>query len=172
MLKTLLLYSTHHHHTEERISKLNTMLDVRPFPINVKEEDIPDFTMFDMIIIGAPIYIGNIDMQITKAIKDHHDTLLKMPHAIFTLGLQDGKDAERNIEFNFPKDVLDSAFAVQYLGGSVDESNLNIAEKTFIKVLKKTIRRNRPDLNNFDDEALQSFADKINAEVAKIRAQK
>lgn len=168
MLKTLLLYSTHHHHTEERISRLSELLVNRPFPVNVKEEEVPDPASFDIIIIGAPMYIGNIDVQVSKLMKKYHQTLLTKPHAIFTLGLQDGKDAERNIRYNFSEDLLQTAFSVKYLGGAVDESKLNIAEKTFIKVLKKTIRRNKQDLDNFDDDALKQLADDINAQVEKL----
>jgi len=131
-MKNCILFTTKHGSTEKAVLLLKEKLDAETDIINLKEVKNPGITNYDTVILGASIYIGKIQKQMRKFIKNNLNELLKKNIALFIMAGQKEK-AQETLYNAYPMELFDHAFAKEYFGYEMILENMNFLEKAATK---------------------------------------
>ena len=133
-MKKIILFDSKRGTTKEIacqiVSKMNTPSDISAIDrISSKELD-----SYDIIILGAPAYAGNLRKQTKNFLSENIATLTEKRLLLFSLGLQFNPDEiTKQINELFPKELMNHAEMNVFLGGKVDFSKLNFFERLIMK---------------------------------------
>ena len=128
-MKTLICYATKQG-TTLRCSKIIASKTKNYDLFDIKSHKTIDFSLYDRIYFGTPVYYGKVNKQIRKVIKKNKTVLLKKDLRIFTLGMDD-KDVDKTQHNNFDEEILDHAI-IKYLGGAYDFEKMNWFERLLV----------------------------------------
>lgn len=150
-MKTLILYESLMGYTKRCAEYLHSKLeDCDLFDIEKKGFRLKDY---DRIIIGAPIYVGEIEEITKNFIQQHKFTLLDRKLGLFCSGVNK-EEFHIAVQDSLPPDIFYHADIV-HCGGVIDYPKLTLKEKyTIWRRLK--IRKSLID-EQFD--SLDSFAE-------------
>ena len=147
-MKTLILYQTKHGFTESCARFIaKKMTDVTLEKI---ETPLIDVENYDRIMIGAPIYKGEIEEFTKEFIKNHKVALLKRKLGIFCSGLAK-EEFSLAVQNSLPAEVFYHATIV-HCGGVVKMHELSILEKLTLRRrlgITKTVEE--PMYKNLDE---------------------
>ena len=93
--------------------------------------DTYDLTAYDTILIGAPIYMGEIEHFTQRFFVRHKPKLLKKKLGIFCAGMNK-EEFNHAVQNSLPPDIFYHANIV-HCGGKIDYSTLSIKEKFTIR---------------------------------------
>ncbi|MBD5638643.1 flavodoxin domain-containing protein [Clostridium botulinum] len=156
-MKTLIVYGTKHGTTEKCSKFLKDKLSGEVVIINIKRGNMPDIIVFNNIIIGGSIYMGQIQKEVKNFCIENINVLKEKRVGIFICGFNE-KDVEPQLNNAFPKELLTNAVAKECFGGEFIFKNMNFFERFIVKKVAKTHK----DISKISEENINKFAQLIN----------
>lgn len=161
ILKTLIVYATKYGCTEKCAGALAEKVFGDVALYNVKEDEwIPALGTFDNIIIGGSIYEGRIQKEIRKFCADNLDALLEKHIGLFVCGMQSGDKADQELFVSFPKELVEQADVMEFVGGEIHLDRMNFLDKFILKMVSKQPDTAFPfeDMSTISDNKLEKIA--------------
>lgn len=153
-MKNLIICSSKYGSTEECAQLLKEELIGQTNIVNLMNSKKLELSNYENVILGAPIYIGNIPKEMKKFVNENIDQLLSKNTGIFILS---GDNNESYLEKNYPTELLDQAIIIKHFGAVLDIAKLSFIKRLVIKyIIRKESHR------SIREENIKSFADKIN----------
>lgn len=158
-MKTLIVYATKHDFTKKCVMKLSKKLDGNFDMVNLKENKISTLEQYDSVIIGGPIYAGQIMKEVKEFCEKNLNQLNDKRIGLFACGMSDENKMNLFIEQSFPEKLRNNALAKGDFGGSFVFKSMNFFERFIIKHICKTNK----DTLNLKEDNIDEFAAKMNA---------
>jgi menaquinone-dependent protoporphyrinogen oxidase len=156
-MKTLIVFASKYGGTRVVAGKIAK--EMNPFLIcELDKNTIPDMNQFDCIVLGGPVYAGNIHKSVAAFVKDNIDILLKKKIGIFIAGLENS-EREEPFTANFPETLLKHATAKEITGGICDPKTLSFFPRTLMRMITKTADYK----STVSDEKIKRFTAALNA---------
>lgn len=132
-MKSIILYESKHGCTKTCASYIKEKKHIDEI---TKVSDFNgDLKDYDRIIIGTPVYIGQINKKIKNLINDHKALLLKKELDIFICGMNE-EGYEEMLIMNFDEDIRNHA-KITHAGGAYDFDKLGWLSKLIVKKIAK-----------------------------------
>lgn len=157
-MKTLIAYASKHGCTEKCAKLLEEHLDGETERVNLKEQTEVDFSKYDKVVLGSPVYIGKILKEVDTFAKTHLNELAQKTIGLFICGMQEEHTLRNELEVNYPNELQDKALVRECFGGAFDFSDMNFAERM---ITKKVVKIDK-DVSAIREDVIQSFAETLN----------
>ncbi|WP_423188375.1 flavodoxin domain-containing protein [Alkalibacterium sp. f15] len=157
-MKTLIAYASKHGCTEKCAKLLEEHLDGETERINLKEQTDVDFSKYDTVVLGSPVYIGKILKEVDTFAKTNLNELEQKTIGLFICGMQEEHTLRNELEVNYPTELQDKALVRECFGGAFDFSDMNFAEKMITKRVAKIDK----DVSAIREDVIHSFAETLN----------
>ena len=131
-MKTLIIYATHHGTIEKIIEILEEKIE-NSVSVNIKKEKIEDIKIYDAILIGGSIHVGNIQKKIKNFCVENLDELKQKRVGLFLCCMFEGEKAEEQFENAYPEELRNHAIAKGLFGGELLMNKMNFIEKIAVK---------------------------------------
>lgn len=166
-MSTLITYATKHGSTEKCARTLYEKIEGNVDICNLKTDKNIDLAMYNKVIIGSSIYIGQIRKEVKKFCADNLDELKSKKLGFFICCMSQDEEALGQIENNFTKELTDNAVAKDYFGGEFIFDKMNFMEKFAVKMVSKNDENKEPidtknNISNLLEESIEKFALKMN----------
>ncbi|PJI09082.1 MULTISPECIES: flavodoxin domain-containing protein [Clostridium] len=156
-MKTVIIYSTKHEFTKDCSIKLSQKLNGDVELFNLKENNDVKLDQYDNVIIGSPIYMGQILKEIQKFCMENLDKLKDKNIGLFLCGMSEEKKMQEF--FNaFPEALLNKSIVKECFGGAFIFKKMNFFEKFIVKRITKS----SDDMMKNEEENIDKFAQKFN----------
>lgn len=156
-MKTAIIYYSKKGTTQKVAKIISEKLNSEEDLINLKQNSSLNIDSYDRIIIGGPIYAGNITNKIKKFVNSNLNHLLKKEIGLYVCGMEKEEAKQREeLERAYPKELLDKAKSKQFLGGEFLFESMNFFERMIIKKIANTDKSiseiNHQNIDKFVDE--------------------
>lgn len=151
-MKTLIVYTSKYGCTAKCAAILAEELGEDVLLANLAE-GTPDLTDYDGIILGAPVYAGNIPGKAKKFLAKNLDQLMQKKVGLFICcgQFETGLD---QLNTAYPKELTDCASAKASFGGAISLEKLNFLLRTMLKKIMKI----KESFEYIDRRAITAFA--------------
>ncbi|GIM29738.1 flavodoxin [Clostridium polyendosporum] len=156
-MKVLIVYGTKHGSAEKCSKLLKDKLQGNVVAVNIKKDNVPDITLFDNIIVGGSIYMGQIQKEIKDFCLKNLSVLKDKKVGLFICCMND-KEVHTLFNNSFPEELLTCATAKEYFGGEFIFNNMNFFERFIVKKVAKIDK----DTSTLSEENINKFAQLIN----------
>jgi len=158
--KTAILYLSKYGTTEKIVGfiadKLKETNDVALF--SLKKFPNPDISGFETVILGAPVYAGQVSKSMNAFCKANEAVLLQKKIGLFVCGMEPNKEKqEKELTDAYPEALRENAVAIGFLGGAFLWEQMNFVERMIIKKIAKVTT----SVQQIDNEAIDSFVEKM-----------
>lgn len=157
-MKILIVYATKHGFTESCVTRLVEKLNGNVAIFNLNEDKGVVISDYDNVIIGGPIYMGQILKQVKQFCINNVEMLNKKKIGLFVCGMSDSEKLTLELNQYFPETLINTATTTGTFGGAFTFKNMNFFEKFIIKLVSKTDK----DMSNYNEQDIDEFAEKIN----------
>lgn len=138
-MKTAIIYYSKKGTTQKVAKIISEKFNSQEGLIDLKNKSSFDISTYERIIIGSPIYAGNSHNKVKKFIASNLNHLLNKEVGLYVCGMERDEAKQREeLERSFPKELIDKAKSIQFLGGEFLFENMNFFEKMIIKKIVKT----------------------------------
>lgn len=160
----IVLYKTRHGSTR-KIGKVINQYINDCLLMNIEDVDYFTLQKADIIIIGVPVYYGKLDLDIVDFIKNNQDLLIPRHYCLYVTGILQ-TEFMTYVTNALDFDILKNIQVISGLGGALYYLELSITEKMVLQVMNKRSpvikkQKNKDLFQNFNDEEIKIFADKI-----------
>ncbi|OEH85068.1 hypothetical protein BHU72_05510 [Desulfuribacillus stibiiarsenatis] len=172
-MNTLIVYASKHGSTEkcaniiaENLRKHSQdSVDI----INVKSKQGQagcDFALYDRIIIGSSIYVGQTQKEVKEFCRTNLPILLQKQIGLFICCMFDEERAEMQLQTGFPEELVRHATAKEVLGGEFQFQKMNFLEKIAVKLASKNngdVKKanTSQDISTISSEKINKFVNNI-----------
>jgi menaquinone-dependent protoporphyrinogen oxidase len=171
-MNTLILYSTKHGAAKKCAEMLSKKLKGKVDMVNIKEGKVTELSQYDKVIIGGAIYVGRVSKELNEFCTKNLESL-KAKKLGFYICCMNGKEAEKQINENFPSELLKAAAAKKSFGGEFKFKEMNIFEKVVTKMVSKVLSKEDPsltidmkkDLSMLSEKTMDEFVQAMNAAI-------
>jgi menaquinone-dependent protoporphyrinogen oxidase len=155
MTRVLVAYASKYHATAEIAEEIGKALRQTP-GLEVVVKDVSTVTSVDMyqaVILGSAVYIGQWQEAAAKFLKDHEPELAKVPVWLFSSGPTGDEDPRDTLKgWEFPEGLRPVAERIApreivLFHGKLDMKNLHFGERLIIKAMHPPIG----DFRKWDD---------------------
>lgn len=160
-MSTLIIYASKHGTTEKCAKNLSEKLTEKADLISLKQNTELDISTFETIIIGGSIYAGKIQKEISNFCSQNLELLKNKKLGLF-ICCMNSKEAEKQIENSYPKELLDIAHAKENFGGEFLYKDMNFMEKAIVKMVSKSLPKTDSKASTIFEENINKFAELIN----------
>jgi menaquinone-dependent protoporphyrinogen oxidase len=155
-MKIAILYISKHGTTEEvavsMAEKLKGNNEVELF--SLKKNQNPDISGFEVVILGAPVYAGQVSGKMKTFCKANEATLLQKKTGLFVCGMHpDKKEQEKELKSAYSEALQEKAEVISFLGGKFLFEKMNFFERLIISKIAKT----KTSVYRIDWEAVDDF---------------
>jgi menaquinone-dependent protoporphyrinogen oxidase len=159
-MKTAIIYTSKYGTTEKVASKIAEKLrethEVELFPL--KKNPNPNFSEFDLAILGSSIYMGQASKKMKAFCKANESFLLQKKIGLFVCGMHPDKEQQsKELKDAYPEILQNKAIATEFLGGAFIFEQMNFVERAIIKKIANTTT----SIERIDWEAVDEFVDKL-----------
>jgi menaquinone-dependent protoporphyrinogen oxidase len=106
--------------------------------LDLKKSTNTDLSQYDKVIIGGSINAGKIQKETKKFSEKYRDELLTKKLGLFICNMAEDSEAQRELDENYPKALLDHAIAKDYFGGEIKLSAMPVFILFIVKKMAKT----------------------------------
>jgi len=161
-MQLLILYGSKTGTTEACANKIKDALEARQENFNidlVNLEKRPKLNLdaYETVVIGSPIYMGQIRNSVKMFLGYNIETLIKKKLHFFVCGLARGDEGVALFKKQVPTTLFRHASQVKQLGGDVHVDRLGFLHKF---IMKKILAESKPELGLLED-AIVEFANQI-----------
>jgi len=143
-MKTLILYASKTGVTKDIALMIKdscqtdiTLMDVEDCPANL-------LSQYELIVLGAPIYMGYVHRSMRKFVFKHLDFLITKRFFIFSVGADATIDLDKYLAMSYPKALLDATISTMYLGGEFRMESLNPIKRFITKQVSDELQKCGP----------------------------
>jgi len=155
-MKTIILYGTSHGTTEKCSKMLADKIGGNPTLVNLQENNNPNLSEYDIVIIGSSIVAGKIRKHVKNFANKNVEALLKKKVGIFLCCMEE-ENPQKYINENFPEEIVKSLFAVGFFGGEFIFEKMGGLERFIIKKMSKTDK----NVSKIKEENISKFAETV-----------
>ncbi len=160
-MKNLILYGTTYGCTESCAKTLAQKLKEPTDCKNVKEAAGIDLNLYDTLILGSPVYMGQMNKALKAWVTEHTQTLQQKRLAFFICcGFPEM--AQQHLEMNMPKPLVDRVIAKECFGGEMDISKMSFLHRFITKMVTKDAEKKGKQAPRIIPENIDRFAQAIN----------
>lgn len=154
MQRTVVVYESRYGST--RVAAKIIALIMGPAVHCVVDEFKPQYKDFDFVVIGSPIYMGDVDPKIKGFINENRDWLSEKPVALFCtcIDRRGGIDNLKSIE----KILGKAAVSIDTIGGRLKLSNLDLEDYKAIESFLKRADLSFEDMDFFSMEEVIEYS--------------
>jgi menaquinone-dependent protoporphyrinogen oxidase len=156
-MATLILYMTTHGCTEKAVRILMNHLNDDINLVNLEGVADPDLSLYDRVIIGGSIHMGEIQKGLKKYCERNLPELLKKKIGLILCCMFEGDVAKKQFEEAYPEALRNHAAATGLFGGEISFDKMNVLEKLIVKKVAKIDQ----DVSKLNQLAIKEFAQKI-----------
>lgn len=157
-MNTLVVYVSKYGATQKCVHLLEENLIGEVSIMDLAEKNRFDLSLFDTVIIGGPIFMGKIHRKVSTYCNENLASLLEKRIGLFICGMAEGDALTKEIETNFPKELLDKAEVKTCFGGEFSLSKMGFLSKTIVKKVSKVTE----DISSLREDAIHDFANVMN----------
>lgn len=161
MMRTLIVYATKYGSTEKFAHLLGDKLHDDVDYMELKRNINKDLTHFDTIIIGGPIYMGQIRKDITSYCEEHLEMLKSKHLGLFICGMLNEDVIKDELQSSFPPELIQQASVTAHFGGQFQFEDMSF----FDKAITKKIAKITSDYSDVREETIEAFAQSMNTDV-------
>ncbi|WP_051258441.1 flavodoxin domain-containing protein [Atopococcus tabaci] len=122
-----------------------------------------DWSSYVTIVIGGPIYAGQIRKEVTAFCEEHMELLKQKRLGLFICGMQEEAVVLEELQRSFPPELLETARVSAHFGGEYNFDKMNFLDRTLVKKIAK-VTTNQSDIK---EETFAAFAEKLNERSGK-----
>lgn len=136
-MKTLIMYATKYGCSEKCAKLLSEKILGEVDLVNITNNNTPDLSLYEKVIIGGPIYMGVMNSNITEYCNNNLDSLKNKKLALFVCSMFGDNRAEENMKKAFPEDLKNIAVSMKLFGGELNISKMKFMDKLIAKMVSK-----------------------------------
>ncbi len=157
-MNTLILFTSHHGTTRKLAFRLAKDLGIPEESVqDFKNNKNINFDIYDFVIIGSSIHVGNIPSDFKKFLIKNTNLLLTKQIAIFMCAMEKSELKIKEFEDNFPKELREKSLANGIMGGEYLFEKMNFFEKFIIKKISGSLESK----SDIDYEVYADFVEKL-----------
>ena len=161
-MRLLILYGSKTGTTEDCANKIKAAIETRHETAiidlyNLGKRPKINLNDYETIVIGSPIYMGQIRNSVKTFLGYNLETLMKKNLHFFVCGLALGDEGVELFKKQVPTTLFRHAKQVKQLGGDVHVERLGLLYKL---IMKKILAESKPELGLLE-EAITDFANQI-----------
>lgn len=140
MKRILIVYGSTYGYTKECVMALQNQLEGQVDLLNVMDHkdvsnvNAPVLDSYDAVVIGASVYMGQIQKKVKAYCEQHKEVLARKKVALF-LACGSEEHFNSQLESNFSSEFLQSLIAKVYVGGVLRKERMNFAHKLITNVI-------------------------------------
>ena len=155
---TAIIYASKHGTTETVARLLAEELNDKAVLISLKENQNPDITQFEIVILGSAIYAGTSRKEMKKFCENNKEVLQQKTIGLFICGMEPNPiNRENEIKNAYPESLLQHAKITGFLGGEFLFDKLNFLEKLIVKKVAKVT----DSVSAIEKDTIATFAKEI-----------
>lgn len=167
-MKILIAYSSKSGTARECAEELAKKLYPKTPTLADLDENFPDMTDYELVIIGGYVRMGKISKNMVRYVKENADILQETMHAFFICcGLPES--TECYFDRSIPRNLLDSSISNMCFGGDLRIKQQKGFDKIWAKMILSSIKSNNIAENMNEEiaipaivpENISRFADEI-----------
>ncbi|MBF4692366.1 flavodoxin domain-containing protein [Fusibacter ferrireducens] len=163
-MSTLILYTSTYGLTERMAKKLGEQIEDKVECLNLMQNRNVDLTQYDKLIIGASIYMGQIQKEMKQFCEANEAEMIKHPIFIFLCcGIE--ANVGTYLEHAFPKAIIEHSRVRVSFGGELDLNKMKFLHRTITKMMIKNSEKTGQLLPNPKYEAIEGLAKIINTDI-------
>ena len=157
-MRVLIAYASKTGNTEECAYKIKGFMKTESIDlINLKKQNQVDLTLYDKVVIGTPLYMGQPARPFRQFIEKNANELMNKEMYLYVCGLARGQEGVDLLQKQVSPKLFDHAKYVGQLGGDVHLQKLNPVYKW---MMRKILAESKPQLGLATEE-IEKFASKI-----------
>jgi menaquinone-dependent protoporphyrinogen oxidase len=159
-MKTAIIYLSKYGTTKKVAGMIQARLaDDEVTMIDLKDNQAPDLSFYDRIIVGSSVYIGTAKDRFKKFCTDNHVTLFATKEVgLFLCGMEPDKiKQQEEMERSFPEELRRHSKARGFMGGELLFERMNFLDRLIVKTVKKVTA----SVSNINEEAIDHFVKKM-----------
>lgn len=160
-MKSIIIYESLHGSTEKCAKILNIYIEDDLEIVRLKDNEDIRIDNYKTVIIGGSIHHGVIQMKVENFIKKNFNQLLEKRLGLYLCCMEEGEIARQQFEKAFPEDLRTKALATGLFGGEFNLKKMSFFEKKLTKKLTGLTS----SVSKINEEAIKTFAEKINRAV-------
>ncbi|ABZ83905.1 hypothetical protein HM1_0647 [Heliomicrobium modesticaldum Ice1] len=158
-MSTVICYLSKRGTTEYCAKRLADLIDDSVEIVDVRKNPVgPDWSACDTVILGVPIYGGDIEREFKQFVRENWRYIMAKRLALFICGMLE-KKSEAEIKTAYPEQLLRRAFLTENFGGRVYQDKLGFFERIAFRMVTKI----KEDYSNLSEEKIAAFAERVNA---------
>ncbi|MZP31287.1 flavodoxin [Heliobacterium undosum] len=158
-MSTVICYLSKRGTTEYCAKRLADLIDDSVEIVDVRKNPVgPDWSACDTVILGVPIYGGDIEREFKQFVRENWRYIMAKRLALFICGMLEEK-SEAELKTAYPDQLLRRAILTENFGGRVYQDKLGFFERTAFRMVTKI----KEDYSNLSEEKIAAFAERVNA---------
>ncbi|WP_410261841.1 flavodoxin domain-containing protein [Alkalibacterium sp.] len=161
MMKTLIVYATKYGSTKKCAHLLGDKIHDHVDYLDLESSVNKDLVHFDTIIIGGPLYMGQIRKDITSFCEEHLEMLKSKHLGLFICGIQEEEVIKDELQSSFPPELIAKASVTAHFGGQFQFEDMSF----FDKAITRKVAKISSDYSDIREETIKEFAHMLNTKV-------
>lgn len=157
-MNTLILYGSKHGCTETCAQMLADRLSGEVDRINVNQKTDVDLSKYDTVVVGSPVYVGQILKEVRAFTDTYLNELKEKRLGLFICGMQEEHTLREELETDYPEELREAALVRACFGGEYHFDTMNLVEKMIIRKVAKV----KTDVSEIREETISAFAHTMN----------
>lgn len=156
-MKTLILYSSLYGFTQECADKLANLLGESSEIQEMSSVSEDDLKKFEGVIIGAPIYMGQVPKVVKKFFESHVESLTQKKLGVF---LSCGLPEQESLYFmnNIPKELQAAVEVKGVFGGLLDKSKMKWHHRLITQMMENIAKKENKPEPTYIEGSIEKFA--------------
>ncbi|MDD2628488.1 MAG: flavodoxin domain-containing protein [Clostridia bacterium] len=146
-MKTLIVYSTKYGCSEKCAKLLMERISGGADLVSLTQNENPDLSLYDKIIIGGPIYMGRLHENLDEFCKNNEEVLKRKKLGVFVCSMFGGKRGEEAMKVSFSDELKKSTVSMQLFGGELNIDKMKFLDKIITKMVAKTTNNPNTEVN-------------------------
>lgn len=163
-MNALIIYGSKHGCTETCANMLADRLNGEVDRVNVSHQTDVDLSKYDTVVVGSPVYVGQILKEVKSFTDTHLNELKEKRLGLFICGMQEEHTLREELDTNYPEELRDAALVRACFGGEYHFDTMNLVEKMIIRKVAKV----RTDVSEIREETINAFAETMNGSYEAI----
>ena len=132
-MSAVIIYMSLHGCTEKAAVMLSEMSWKKVDLVNLREHDPPYLDIYDTVIVGGSIHMGQIQGKIRRFCNDNENELLGKRLGLYLCHMCEGKTAVMQFNDAYSEKLREHAVAKGLFGGEFNFDKMSVYEKSLVK---------------------------------------
>lgn len=151
-MKTLIIYSSKKGATRKCGEQIKKGIAGEVKMIQYNEAQGVGLEQYDTIIMGSPVYAGNLDKDLKSFCTAHKELLKKKRSFLFLVCMSENQVSDY-VKSNLPEEVTKHLRDVIYCGGALYFSKMNFFEKFIMKKIANSQKKSAGEIDRIDGKS-------------------